>query len=225
MTLYVALDQQWAVVNSVAAPSLIAKLPGQNVDQEWSVESLADQSADRNLARPQSSSTLFENNLLAFQHNYLQTRLSLYDLGPSTVSLPTHDVQYRYGPLTLLKFVVLPGTSTSPGSTLLLRTWWSASDKIDDNDIINAELITATGEHVAGDSALVAHSFTTTWSPGSTYIDQRIINIPEALDSGQYDLVVSMHGTNNATNIPITLVNHDAIGEFGYLTSVTIEKR
>jgi hypothetical protein len=154
---------------------------------------------------------------LIFQKTYKGLQASFY------YTRPTREVIYRFGPLTLLDFEVQSDSTIAPGETLWLTSWWSLDQPLQDNYWLSAALIDPMGRPQAGADGLLGDSFTGMWKARSLHMDRRKIRLPVTIPSGNYNLVLVMHGTvRDTANLLITLADDSPVGRYGYLTTITV---
>jgi hypothetical protein len=155
---------------------------------------------------------------LAFQKMYSDIRVAFY------YPRPAREPYYVVSALTLLDFTLEPSTTPLRGTELAITTWWSLKQQVVENYVLRISLIDQMGVPHTGSDALVATSFTESWSVDSLHLDRRKITIPPDLPAGSYNLVLSMHGTGkDNSNIQITHNDGSPVGEYGYLTTISVQ--
>jgi hypothetical protein len=93
-----------------------------------------------------------------------------------------------------------------------------------ENYVLRVSLIDQMGVPHTGSDELIATSFTEAWSVDSLHLDRRKITIPHDLPAGNYHVVLSVHGAGrDMSNVQITLNDGSPVGEYGYLTTITVQ--
>jgi hypothetical protein len=142
---------------------------------------------------------------------------------------PLRNTIYRFNGLVLSGQMVLSANATElqttfhPGDTVLVDTWWRCEQIVTDNYLAKVSLVTPDGQPVTSSEGLIAGTFTGAWQVGSLHHDRQVLELPPTLGNGDYNLVISMHGTsNNSANVTITGSDGTQIGLYGYLTTIRV---
>ncbi|MGH2523923.1 MAG: hypothetical protein ACRDH2_15565, partial [Anaerolineales bacterium] len=143
-------------------------------------------------------------SLLDEQGNAVSPR---FELGALTVTRPrrpfvlqpAHAAPHTFGPVTLLGYN-LDRTETSAGDTVLLTLYWRSEAATSNNYTAHVEGSQAPGGKVAFsvDLAPANGYLTSAWQPGDQWRGQHPIQLPAALESGEYQLVLSVPGEAGA---------------------------
>jgi 4-amino-4-deoxy-L-arabinose transferase-like glycosyltransferase len=132
--------------------------------------------------------------------------LATVRLAPDEAVNPVgNPVQYYLGESVELVGVETPEETVRVGEEIPFTLTWRASGSPEVDYVVFVHLVDENGELVATfDQPPVAGGYPThLWQAGDTVIDRRLIELPEELPEGSYDLRVGWYRLDDLTRLPV----------------------
>lgn len=105
--------------------------------------------------------------------------------------------------------------------TISIESWWRTDQPMTTPYTLSIVLVDDQGK-VTGNDVVPADEFTTNWRTDRYYRDLNSLTIPCEIDAGVYNLLLTVYDTNFGTPLELTDANRNPIGEFYYLTTLTV---
>jgi hypothetical protein len=139
---------------------------------------------------------------------------------PSQMEIPI----YFNGEFSLRAWNVPDGLTLHPCESATIQTWWQAEDmNADGSDYHTSTVIARAGQGIVKVDGPIGDSPTFNWQNGYLYLDERIMDIPCDLPTGDYDLLITAYDVKHPDiALGVTFPDGTPIGEYFYLTPLRI---
>ncbi|NDJ33563.1 MAG: hypothetical protein GYB64_02775 [Chloroflexi bacterium] len=122
---------------------------------------------------------------------------------------------------TLIAWEMPAGQAVRPCDPLTLQTWWQASRPVEQDFSLGA-VVSGPAGVIGQNDAPPANINTTQWLAGTQYVDERTIVIDCDAVPGDYDLLLTLYEPNFIENQPVELANGQPVGEYFFVTTITV---
>ena len=169
---------------------------------------------------------LNKNYALIRTYNWDEPYLTSYALSEYS-KVPDHQ-----GPIILVgdelklyTWALVDSAEVASCQTVDIDSWWRISAEIDDSYSLSVILANEDGDsQLANQNSIPADVFTTEWETERFYRDRSSLQIPCALASGRYNLLLAAKETLSGAALPLRYPDGSHVGndEF-YLTTLRVE--
>jgi hypothetical protein len=139
---------------------------------------------------------------------------------PSLMEIPI----YFNGEFSLRAWNVPGGQPLHPCEAATFQTWWQAEDMNAQGNLYHMSAVIAReGQGIVKVDGPIGDSPTSNWKNGYLYLDERVMDIPCDLPTGEYDLLATVYDVNHEdVTLGVTYPDGTPIGEYFYVTPLRI---
>ena len=163
------------------------------------------------------------NQFEAINENYVTLRSLIVSPAPG-FGTTDEDADYRIDDrIDMLAWSLPEGNDVRACEYLEFQSWWQLDEATSNNYQLSVTLVDAAGQGQAQADAQLAYTPTSTIAFGENLYDWRFIPIPCDTPAGTYSLIVSLYDLDTLNRYPVSNLSGDAMGDFVYLTNVTVK--